>query len=47
MSRSRRQEIENIKTFAKYRGKIKDIAFVETNLVHPGEDEGLAYDLPF
>lgn len=46
MSRSRRQEIENIKTFAKYRGKIKDIAFVEQdNRWVQEEDQG--YDLPF
>lgn len=47
LSQNRRQEIENIKTFAKYRGKIKDIAFVENNLVRPGEDESWGYELPF
>ena len=47
LSQNRRLEIESIKTFAKYRGKIKDVAFVESNFVHPGEDEGWAYDLPF
>ena len=48
LSQNRRQEIENIKTFAKYRGKIKDVAFAEqTDVAHPGEDESWGYELPF
>lgn len=48
MSRERKLEIENIKTFANYRRKIKDIAFVEdgkTLQLHESVNEG--YDLPF
>ncbi|HIZ33377.1 MAG TPA: site-specific DNA-methyltransferase [Candidatus Bacteroides merdigallinarum] len=48
MSRERKLEIENIKTFANYRRKIKDIAFAEdgkTLQLHESVNEG--YDLPF
>ena len=48
MSRSRRQEIENITTFARYRGKIKDIALAEQGEATLwSEAEAESYDLPF
>ena len=48
MSRNRKLEIENITTFAKYRGKIRDIAFTEqAGMALLREDESLGYELPF
>ncbi len=48
MSSQRRQEIDNVRIFSEYRGKIKDIAKAETMepTIHASEDEPIC-DLPF
>ena len=48
MSRNRKLEIEDTKTFVKYKGKIKDIAFAEQAGVMSACEEILSgYELPF
>lgn len=49
MSRCRREELENLQTFRKYRSKIKDIQLMETLLLSIAKDNAdIMYgDLPF
>lgn len=48
MSRQRREEIENLSTFAAYRSKIKDIRYIDDNGgVEAMEENVEGYDLPF
>ncbi len=48
MSRQRREEIENLSTFAAYRNKIKDIRYIDDNGgVEAMEENVEGYDLPF
>ena len=48
MSRQRKEEIENLSTFAAYRNKIKDIRYIDDNGgVEAMEENVEGYDLPF
>lgn len=48
LSQNRKKEIEQIATFASYRKKIKDIAFLDnTEAASVHEEEIFNYDLPF
>lgn len=49
ISRSRKHEIEDIRTFTSYRKKVKDIAFLdqEAPSLFVSEEECMGYDLPF
>lgn len=48
LSKNRRLEIEQDKIFFKYRGKIKDIAFLDQmGSIQLHEDDSCGYDLPF